>query len=81
VSVQSDAAKRHIEGLLRAEYGMIEIHHPTQQKTLDGELPQQDVKAFMEYLFISKCSYGRYKTIYCEGKLRCEQYVECDHHK
>jgi len=51
MSVQSDAAKRHIEGLLRAVYGMIEMHHPTQQKTLDGQLPQQDVKAFMEYRF------------------------------
>jgi len=51
MSVQSDAAKAHIEKLLLATYGEVQTHVPTRQKDLYGQLPQQGIRAFREYRF------------------------------
>lgn len=51
MSIQSDAAKQHIEALLQREYGIIETHRPTKQKDLSGMLPQSGTRAFREYRF------------------------------
>lgn len=51
MSIHSDAAKQHIESLLRSQYGEIETHRPTKQKDLTGMLPQSETRAFREYRF------------------------------
>lgn len=51
MSLQSDAAKWYIQDLLETEYGCVEIHRPTMQKDLFGDLPQNNILAFKEYRF------------------------------
>lgn len=51
MSIQSDAAKEHIEKLIRTRYGVILVHAPTKQLNLFGSLPQDGIRAFKEYRF------------------------------
>ena len=68
MSIQSDKAKEQIAGLLIDEYGSLAFHRPTLQKDLSGTLPQQGIKAFMEYQFMKK---RRWRMDYAVPSIMC----------